>query len=206
MAFSAALGQTPSVAPAAFRIPPGGGVSLIDKVSLTGMTGLIGPEQIFGTSGYRWQACTEFLQVRAFLIPESRCGFDPARLCVYTKRFARLFPVCLRMPSTMAVPPHHFDDDPSDAEPGGLLGELERRQDDVLSQLDDLDAKLAEVLKGLEPASDTEDGDSIPKEMYDLLDFDDLPESNPSEQELPASESDAEPELEGDDDCAEDWA
>lgn len=51
----------------------------------------------------------------------------------------------------MAVPPHHFDDDPDDTQPGGLLGELERRQDDVLSQLDDLDAKLSDVLKGLEP-------------------------------------------------------
>lgn len=36
-------------------------------------------------------------------------------------------------------------------EPGGLLDELERRQDSVLDQLDDLDAKLNEVLKGLEP-------------------------------------------------------
>lgn len=50
----------------------------------------------------------------------------------------------------MNVPPHHFDDDYTDPEPGGLLGELERRQDDVLSQLDDLDAKLSEVLKGLD--------------------------------------------------------
>ena len=54
----------------------------------------------------------------------------------------------------MAVPPHHFDDEPSDTPPGGLLGELERRQEDVLSQLDDLDAKLSDVLKGLEPAQD----------------------------------------------------
>ena len=52
----------------------------------------------------------------------------------------------------MPVPPHHFDDEPSDTEPGGLLDELERRQEDVLNQLDDLDAKLSEVLKGLEPA------------------------------------------------------
>ena len=34
-------------------------------------------------------------------------------------------------------------------EPGQLLHELEKRQDDVLTQLDDLDAKLTEVLKGL---------------------------------------------------------
>ena len=38
---------------------------------------------------------------------------------------------------------------PSEMEPGQLLNELEQRQDDVLQQLDDLDAKLNEVLKGL---------------------------------------------------------
>ncbi len=37
----------------------------------------------------------------------------------------------------------------SDQEPGQLLRDLERRQDDVLSQLDALDAKLNEVLRGL---------------------------------------------------------
>ncbi len=36
-----------------------------------------------------------------------------------------------------------------DTEPGQLLKELEQRQDDVLKQLDALDAKLEEVLKGL---------------------------------------------------------
>ncbi|MDV6034596.1 MAG: hypothetical protein F9B45_31785 [Phycisphaera sp. RhM] len=67
----------------------------------------------------------------------------------------------------MAVPPHHFDDEPAESQPGGLLGELERRQDDVLDKLDELDAKLAEVLKGLEPggehsvADSTEDGNGI---------------------------------------------
>lgn len=50
----------------------------------------------------------------------------------------------------MAVPPHHFDDEPAENQPGGLLDALERRQNDVLGQLDDLDAKLSEVLKGLE--------------------------------------------------------
>ncbi|QEF98133.1 hypothetical protein Mal15_21800 [Stieleria maiorica] len=54
----------------------------------------------------------------------------------------------------MAVPPHHFDDEPAESQPGGLLGELERRQDEVLDKLDDLDAKLSEVLKGLESSSD----------------------------------------------------
>ncbi|MEL6108490.1 MAG: hypothetical protein AAFU85_20895 [Planctomycetota bacterium] len=39
---------------------------------------------------------------------------------------------------------------------GHLLEELERRQDDVIAQLDDLDSKLQEVLNGLEPASDDE--------------------------------------------------
>lgn len=56
----------------------------------------------------------------------------------------------------MAVPPPHFDDESRDPAPGGLLGELERRQDDVLAQLDDLDAKLDQVLKGLEPGGSGE--------------------------------------------------
>lgn len=38
---------------------------------------------------------------------------------------------------------------PDDDAPGQLLADLERRQDDVLAQLDDLEAKLADVLKGL---------------------------------------------------------
>ncbi len=37
----------------------------------------------------------------------------------------------------------------SEHEPGQLLYELEQRQDDVLAQLDELDAKLTEVLQGL---------------------------------------------------------
>ena len=56
--------------------------------------------------------------------------------------------------SPMAVPPHHFDDEPAESQPGGLLGELERRQDDVLDKLDELDARLSEVLKGLEPGAE----------------------------------------------------
>ena len=43
-------------------------------------------------------------------------------------------------------------------EPGQLLDELERRQDDVLTQLDDLDAKLSEVLKGLGVEEDESEG------------------------------------------------
>lgn len=38
---------------------------------------------------------------------------------------------------------------PQPHEPGHLLADLEQRQDDVLSQLDELDAQLTEVLKGL---------------------------------------------------------
>ncbi|MCO8124868.1 hypothetical protein NHH03_24230 [Stieleria sp. TO1_6] len=61
----------------------------------------------------------------------------------------------------MAVPAPHFDaQSTADREPGGLLEELERRQDDVLSQLDDLDAKLDEVLKGLEPQKVEGDADA----------------------------------------------
>jgi hypothetical protein len=44
----------------------------------------------------------------------------------------------------------------SDSEPGQLLKELEQRQDDVLQQLDDLDAKLRDVLQGLGVSVDDE--------------------------------------------------
>jgi hypothetical protein len=44
----------------------------------------------------------------------------------------------------------------SDSEPGHLLKELEQRQDEVLQQLDDLDAKLQEVLQGLGVTVDDE--------------------------------------------------
>ncbi|MCG8653014.1 MAG: hypothetical protein MI861_24445 [Pirellulales bacterium] len=37
----------------------------------------------------------------------------------------------------------------SESEPGQLLSELEQRQDEVLMELDALDAKLNEVLTGL---------------------------------------------------------
>ena len=37
----------------------------------------------------------------------------------------------------------------NDSEPGQLLNELERRQDDALQQLDELESQLDEVLKGL---------------------------------------------------------
>lgn len=78
--------------------------------------------------------------------------------------------------SPMAVPPHHFDDDPADSQPGGLLDDLERRQEDVLSQLDDLDAKLSEVLKGLEPTS-------VDRAMVDSEDFLDGTDELSSEEE-----------------------
>jgi hypothetical protein len=44
--------------------------------------------------------------------------------------------------------------------PGQLLHDLEQRQDDVLQQLDDLDAKLNEVLKGLSASMDNDDRDA----------------------------------------------
>lgn len=47
------------------------------------------------------------------------------------------------MPSASSSPPT------TEKEPGHLLHELERRQDQVLEQLDELDAKLTEVLQGL---------------------------------------------------------
>ena len=37
----------------------------------------------------------------------------------------------------------------AELEPGGLLGELERRQDEVLEQLEALDAQITHVLRGL---------------------------------------------------------
>ena len=43
-----------------------------------------------------------------------------------------------------------------DQEPGQLLDDLERRQDEVLLELDALDAKLIEVLKGLGASTDDE--------------------------------------------------
>jgi hypothetical protein len=43
-----------------------------------------------------------------------------------------------------------------DSEPGHLLKELEQRQDEVLEQLDDLDARLREVLQGLGVSTDDE--------------------------------------------------
>ncbi len=60
------------------------------------------------------------------------------------------------MPSTSGVPETL---DTEDSQPGGLLGELERRQDDVIAQLEDLDAKLSEVLKGLEPEPKEDDSE-----------------------------------------------
>ena len=44
----------------------------------------------------------------------------------------------------------------SEYEPGQLLHELEERQDEVLVELDRLDAKLQEVLRGLGVSVDDE--------------------------------------------------
>lgn len=60
----------------------------------------------------------------------SRC-----RLSFFFTPVAAMFPTCLS--------------ESSDDAPGQLLAELERRQDDVLSQLDDLENKLRDVLRGL---------------------------------------------------------
>lgn len=91
----------------------------------------------------------------------------------------------------MTVPPHHFNDEPGESEPGGLLGELERRQDDVLNQLDDLDAKLNQVLKGLEPTSIRRPTDTESDEIATEAD------------EVSADEPD---QSFDDDDSVEDWA
>ncbi|WP_153557557.1 hypothetical protein [Roseimaritima sediminicola] len=49
--------------------------------------------------------------------------------------------------------------EPGTPEPGGLLRELERRQDDVLAQIDDLDAKVTALLSelGVTPSADAAD-------------------------------------------------
>jgi len=46
--------------------------------------------------------------------------------------------------------------DATENRPGQLLRELEKRQDDVLTQLDDLEAKIAEVLRGLNVEVETD--------------------------------------------------
>ena len=48
---------------------------------------------------------------------------------------------------------------------GHLLDDLERRQDDVIAQLDDLDSKLEEVLKGLEPERTSDVAEKADAEM-----------------------------------------
>ena len=44
----------------------------------------------------------------------------------------------------------------SNHEPGQLLDDLERRQDEVLLELDALDARLTQVLQGLGASTDEE--------------------------------------------------
>jgi hypothetical protein len=46
-------------------------------------------------------------------------------------------------------------------EPGQLLKELEQRQDEVLAQLDELDAKLRQVLLGLGVTLDDSEDDLL---------------------------------------------
>ena len=50
---------------------------------------------------------------------------------------------------------------PKALEPGQLLMDLERRQDEVLEQLDDLDAKLKDVLKELGATLDDGEGEQM---------------------------------------------
>lgn len=104
-----------------------------------------------------------------------------------------------RLAFLMVVPPHHFDDEPADTQPGGLLDELERRQNDVLGQLDDLDAKLSEVLKGLEPVSVP----GVEAEVFDADDSDDSDsdDSTDDDSEGGISDDDSEDKL-----SLEDWA
>lgn len=60
-----------------------------------------------------------------------------------------MFPTSLTDPDTAVDAPT-----PS---PGGLLKDLERRQDEALELLDDLEAKIASVLKGLGVEAETDD-------------------------------------------------
>ena len=65
------------------------------------------------------------------------------------------------MPATLMPPTREAEVQASPAgstpsEPGSLLADLNRRQDEVLEQLDELDAKLIEVLKGLGATMDDE--------------------------------------------------
>ncbi len=46
-------------------------------------------------------------------------------------------------------------------EPGQLLRELEQRQEEVLQQLDDLDARLKEVLDGLGVTAEEEPDEEL---------------------------------------------
>ncbi|MCD0459162.1 hypothetical protein [Roseiconus lacunae] len=104
----------------------------------------------------------------------------------------------------MTVPPHHLDDSHGDAAPGGLLGELERRQDDVLQQLDDLDAKLTEVLRELEPARDEASGEETAS--AGSVSATPANKAFPTNK-LPADRSDAEAKEEPpQDESPEDWA
>lgn len=107
-----------------------------------------------------------------------------------------------------------------DPEPGGLLDDLERRQDDVLNLLDDLDSKLQSVLDSLAPPSDNEDGVDLRLDLSHA--FEGLSSSDPEDQalaEIASSveslqdevaqydhESEYDDDSEYDDESAEDWA
>jgi len=76
----------------------------------------------------------------------------------------------------------------AEAEAGSLLADLERRQDDVLAQLDDLDRRVSELLRGL-GVTLIEDSESI---HFVDENQDDVAES-PSPASEPIAATDDEP-------------
>ncbi|WP_234952491.1 hypothetical protein [Rhodopirellula baltica] len=72
----------------------------------------------------------------------------------YVMDHTRARPTCSSPTGLHLMLPYSLAESEAEA-PGMLLEELERRQDDVLAQLDDLEAKLNEVLSGLKIEPDT---------------------------------------------------
>ncbi|MCC9600049.1 hypothetical protein LOC67_05705 [Stieleria sp. JC731] len=101
----------------------------------------------------------------------------------------------------MAVSPNQIDELAGEPSPGGLLGELERRQDDVLQQLDDLDAKLAEVLKGLEASKAEEE--ALSEGELSEIDDETTAKSTPVAETKPTTQPTPETNAS---DSPEDWA
>lgn len=65
------------------------------------------------------------------------------------------------------------------------LAELERRQDDVLAQLDELDKKLTSLLTGLGVTLVDDEADAAP--ALRIAAFDDVDQDQPIAEELPAT-------------------